>query len=150
MTGWRIGYVAAPQSAVSALDGVLQNSIGCAPAFIQRAAVVAMRDVDAEVRAMVAEYRDRRDQLCAAAATVPGFALSVPEGALYVWVDVSPSGRSQGGSRPVRSRLGVSSTSSSPAAERGHGGAAPPHVPRQGSNLRHRLRSEAGRKLACL
>jgi aspartate/methionine/tyrosine aminotransferase len=42
---------------------------------------------------MVAEYRDRRDQLCAAAATVPGFALSVPEGALYVWVDVSGKGQ---------------------------------------------------------
>jgi aspartate aminotransferase len=93
MTGWRIGYVAAPTSALSTMDGVLQNTIGCAPAFVQRAAVVAMRDVDDDVHAMLAEYGTRRDELCAAAAKVPGFALSVPQGALYVWVDVSGTGR---------------------------------------------------------
>jgi aspartate aminotransferase len=94
MTGWRIGYVAAPESAAETLDGFLQNSVGCTSAFVQRAAVVALRDdgVQDEVTAMVAEYGRRRDELCAAAASVPGFRLTVPEGALYIWVDVSATG----------------------------------------------------------
>jgi aspartate/methionine/tyrosine aminotransferase len=94
MTGWRVGYVAAPESAAGALDAVLQNSVGCTSAFVQRAAVVALRDdeVQDEVAAMVAEYGRRRDELCAAAASVSGFQLTPPEGALYVWVDVSATG----------------------------------------------------------
>jgi aminotransferase len=70
--------------------------VGCAPAFVQRAAIVALSDseVQDEIGAMVKEYGRRRDELCAAAATVPGFRLSVPEGALYVWVDVSATGAS--------------------------------------------------------
>lgn len=96
MSGWRIGYLAAPESAADALDGVIQNSVGCAPAFVQRAAIVALTDseVQDEIGAMVKEYGRRRDELCAATATVAGFRLAVPEGALYVWIDVSATGAS--------------------------------------------------------
>jgi aminotransferase len=96
MTGWRIGYVAAPESAAESLNGVLQNSIGCTPAFVQRAAVVALSDdsVQDEVAAMVAEYERRRDELCTTVASVAGWRLAVPAGALYVWVDVSATGAS--------------------------------------------------------
>jgi aspartate/methionine/tyrosine aminotransferase len=41
---------------------------------------------------MVNEYARRRDELCSALETVPGFQQSVPEGALYVWADVSGTG----------------------------------------------------------
>jgi aspartate aminotransferase len=94
MPGWRIGYVAAPESAQEALDGFIQNSVGCAPAFVQRASVVALSDsgVQDEIGAMVNEYARRRDELCSALETVPGFQQSVPEGALYVWADVSGTG----------------------------------------------------------
>ncbi|MDQ1716095.1 MAG: hypothetical protein QOE89_48 [Pseudonocardiales bacterium] len=109
MTGWRLGYVGVPQSAVNAMDATVQNTVGCAPAFVQRASVVAMREVDAEVGAMVAEYQRRRDELCGALASVPGFRLSTPQGALYAWVDVSRAGRGDGGeiARLLLDELGI-------------------------------------------
>jgi len=107
MPGWRIGYIAAPESAQEALDGVIQNSVGCAPAFVQRASVVALSDssVQDEIGAMVHEYARRRDELCSALDIVPGFQLSVPEGALYVWADVSETGLS--GTKVAESLLDV-------------------------------------------
>jgi aspartate/methionine/tyrosine aminotransferase len=109
MTGWRLGYVGVPQSAVNAIDATVQNTVGCAPAFVQRASVVAMREVDAEVAAMVAEYQRRRDELCGALASVPGFRLSTPQGALYAWVDISRAGRGDGGeiARLLLEELGI-------------------------------------------
>jgi aspartate/methionine/tyrosine aminotransferase len=107
MPGWRIGYIAAPESAQEALEGFIQNSVGCAPAFVQRASVVALSDsgVQDEIGAMVHEYARRRDELCSALDTVPGFQLSVPEGALYVWADVSATGMS--GAQVAESLLDV-------------------------------------------
>jgi aspartate aminotransferase len=107
MPGWRIGYIAAPESAQEALDGFIQNSVGCAPAFIQRASIVALSDsgVQDEIGAMVHEYGRRRDELCSALDTVPGFQPSVPEGALYVWADVSATGLS--GTKVAESLLDV-------------------------------------------
>jgi aspartate/methionine/tyrosine aminotransferase len=107
MPGWRVGYVAAPESAQEALDGVIQNSVGCAPAFVQRASVVALSDsgVQDEIGAMVHEYARRRDELCHALDIVPGFNVSVPEGALYVWADIAATGLS--GAQVAESLLDV-------------------------------------------
>jgi aspartate/methionine/tyrosine aminotransferase len=81
--------------------------VGCAPAFVQRASVVALSDsgVQDEIGAMVHEYARRRDELCHALDIVPGFNVSVPEGALYVWADIAATGLS--GAQVAESLLDV-------------------------------------------
>ena len=61
MTGWRLGYVAAPEEYIAVLNKIHQHNTTCAPSFVQTASIVALRDETDEVEKMVAEYSRRRD-----------------------------------------------------------------------------------------
>ena len=63
MTGWRLGYACAPKEIVQQMLKIHQFAIMCAPTTSQYAAVVAIRDCDAEVEAMRDEYNARRRYL---------------------------------------------------------------------------------------
>ncbi len=83
MTGYRIGWVAGDQRIVSAFKKVKTNIDSGTPNFVQAGAIAALADED-HVAEMRAEYREKRDILCAAfrAAGLPD---STPEGTIYVW-----------------------------------------------------------------
>jgi aspartate/methionine/tyrosine aminotransferase len=93
MTGWRIGYCAAPEPIIRAMLLILQQSSRGPAMFVQDAAACALTGDQACVYRMQAEYQDRRDLVLARLRGVPGVDALVPEGGLFVMVDVSGLGR---------------------------------------------------------
>ena len=82
MTGWRIGYVAAPAALMSGIAKVHQYGIMCAPTPAQFAAIAALRIGEPHVQAMRAEY-DRRRRLMTDRFNEIGLACFEPKGAFY-------------------------------------------------------------------
>ncbi len=94
MTGWRLGYAVAPVEVIDAMDLLVLNTFTCAAEFTQVAAIEALRDSTNAVEAMVAEYRQRRDQFGAGLNKIPGFRCQAPDGAFYAWVNIENTGLS--------------------------------------------------------
>jgi aspartate/methionine/tyrosine aminotransferase len=92
MTGWRIGFGVFPSSLVPPVERLVINSVSCTPAFTQRAALAALEDGWVEARAMLAEFRDRRDYLVPALNAIPGISCRTPAGAFYAFPNVSGLG----------------------------------------------------------
>ncbi len=88
MTGWRIGYVAAPETYIAALNKIHQHNTTCAPSFVQKASIVALRDEENEVADMVKEYQRRRDYAVAAINAIPGLSCRCPKGAFYIFINI--------------------------------------------------------------
>src|SRR5262249_28391951 len=93
MTGWRVGYCAAPAEVIRAMLLVLQQSSRGPATFVQDAAACALRGDQSGVRAMAAELQGRRDRVVAALQGIPGVQALVPEGGLFVMADVRRLGR---------------------------------------------------------
>lgn len=94
MTGWRVGYCAAPAEIIRVMLLVLQQSSRGPATFVQDAAACALRSDQSCVRKMTAEYLERRDRVVSKLAGIPGVEVSAPEGGLFVMVDVRQLGRS--------------------------------------------------------
>jgi aspartate aminotransferase len=94
MTGWRLGYAVAPQHVVDAMDLLVLNTFTCAAEFTQVAAIEALRDSTDSVKAMVEEYRKRRDLFISGLNRIPGFRCLAPDGAFYAWVNIEDTGLS--------------------------------------------------------
>ena len=89
MTGWRIGYTAAPAELIRAMT-VLQGQSTTNPTSIaQAAAAVALTGPQDSVDAMAREFTARRDLVVTRLREIPGVRTAVPEGAFYVFPDVS-------------------------------------------------------------
>ena len=85
MTGWRLGYVVADAPIVKELAKVEEQTITHPTAFVQRAGVAALRGPTDPLRAMVAEFRARRDLVLELLKDVRGLATDRPRGAFYVF-----------------------------------------------------------------
>lgn len=92
MTGWRLGYVAAPEEFIPTLNKFHQHNTTCAVSFGQAAAVVALRDEGEEVNAMVREYQRRRDYAVAAINAIDGISCLKPKGAFYIFINCKKLG----------------------------------------------------------
>lgn len=89
MTGWRLGYLAAPLPIASAV-AKLQSQLTSAPSSIsQKAGEAAYKGSMDEVHAMVAEFRKRRDYLVGELRSIPGVRCFMPGGAFYAYPDIS-------------------------------------------------------------
>ncbi|HEY7463462.1 MAG TPA: aminotransferase class I/II-fold pyridoxal phosphate-dependent enzyme [Candidatus Limnocylindria bacterium] len=88
MTGWRIGYMAAPAALMAGIAKVHQYGIMCAPTAAQHAAMEALRSGEPHVAAMHAEY-DRRRQLMVHRLNKMGLLCFEPRGAFYCFPNVS-------------------------------------------------------------
>jgi aspartate aminotransferase len=93
MTGWRIGYCAGPESIIRAMFLVLQQSSRGPATFVQDAAACALNSDQECTRRMRAEYQLRRDRVVERLGGIPGVEPLVPEGGLFVMVDVRGLGR---------------------------------------------------------
>ncbi len=91
MTGWRIGYAAAPAPLLAEMRKIHQYTIMSAPTTAQVAAVVALEEAEEHVRSMVAEY-DRRRKLIVAGLNELGLPTFEPLGAFYAYPSVTASG----------------------------------------------------------
>ena len=92
MTGWRIGYAAAPKDLIIAMNKIHQHNTTCAASFVQRAAITALRDEKDEVELMVREFQRRRDYAVKAINDMPGAGCLSPKGAFYIFINVKGLG----------------------------------------------------------
>lgn len=91
MTGWRLGYAAAPAPLASVMNKIHQYAIMCAPTTSQFAAVEALKSCDGEVEKMCREYNYRRRILVEGFREM-GLSCFEPEGAFYVFPNISSTG----------------------------------------------------------
>lgn len=87
MDGWRLGYVAAPETYIVTMNKFHQHNTTCAPSFVQAAAAAALTDEGDEVNEMVKEYKRRRDCAVKAINEIPGLSCLCPKGAFYIFIN---------------------------------------------------------------
>ena len=93
MTGWRVGYAAAPAEIIEAMMKVHQYTIMCAPIMSQMAALEALKAGEASVQEMVAEY-DRRRRIMVKGLNEIGLQCHEPKGAFYTFPSIKSTGLS--------------------------------------------------------
>jgi aspartate/methionine/tyrosine aminotransferase len=94
MTGWRLGYAILPDSLVTPFSRLIVNSVSCTNAATQWAGVEALTGPQDAAKAMVAEFRARRDIIVDSLNAIPGIKCLRPSGAFYVFPDISGTGLS--------------------------------------------------------
>lgn len=89
MTGWRIGYIGAPAwiaKASTKMQGQITSGTNC---IAQRAAITAVLAPVSKIKFMVDEFKQRRDMVLDLLGQIDGFKLNIPDGAFYVFPDIS-------------------------------------------------------------
>jgi aspartate aminotransferase len=89
MTGWRCGWAVGPANAIAAAGALQSHSTSNVASITQKAVVEALTGSQAPVRAMLDEYRKRRDHLHEWLTADPRLRCRKPAGAFYMFVDVS-------------------------------------------------------------
>ncbi len=93
MTGYRIGWLLCKnQSFIGACTRLQGQQLTCATMIAQKAAEAALRENQACVGQMRQVFAERRELICRLAAQIPGFKFSEPQGAFYLFPDVSAVG----------------------------------------------------------
>ena len=89
MTGWRIGYIGAPEwiaKACNKMQGQITSGANC---IAQRATIAAVNAPVSEIQYMVDEFNSRRTLILNLLSEIPGLKLNEPDGAFYVFPDIS-------------------------------------------------------------
>ena len=89
MTGWRIGYIGAPKWIARACNKVQGQVTSGANCIAQRAVITALNENPDKIEYMVKEFESRRDLILDLLNKIPGFQCNVPDGAFYVFPDIS-------------------------------------------------------------
>ena len=89
MTGWRIGYIGAPEWIAKACTKMQGQITSGANSIAQRAVITALNEPPTRVQYMVDEFKKRRNLILDLLNDIEGFKTNVPEGAFYVFPDVS-------------------------------------------------------------
>ena len=92
MTGWRLGYGIVPSELVPHMVRLEVNSVSCPATFTQIAAVAALDGPQDDVRAMVAEFTQRRRLITDGLRRIPGINCPEPEGAFYAFPNITGTG----------------------------------------------------------
>ena len=92
MTGWRLGYGVFPRPLVDPVTKLVTNSVSCTATFVQRAGTAALAARPPEVDRMIGEFRRRRDAVVKGLSAVTGISCRSPQGAFYVFPNVSRLG----------------------------------------------------------
>ena len=98
MPGWRVGFVAGPEAVAQAMVTMNSNHITNLPEVVTAAAVAALSGSQDIPRERCAEFQAKRDQVMAVVNSIPGVICPRPEGAFYVFPDISVAfGKSHNG-----------------------------------------------------
>jgi aspartate aminotransferase len=89
MTGWRAGYALGPKPIIAAMSKLQSQSTSSTAHFVQKAAVTALNSSQECVAEMRADYLKLRGQILGRLKEIPGVTCTVPEGAFYVYPNVS-------------------------------------------------------------
>jgi len=92
MTGWRLGYVAAPEWAAKAVDSLQSQTTSNPTSFAQKGALAAYKGPQECVEQMRAEYDARRELIVGLAAKLKNVTFTRPQGAFYLLLNVSKTG----------------------------------------------------------
>jgi aspartate/methionine/tyrosine aminotransferase len=92
MTGWRLGYGVMNSTVAKHVARLATNVYSCATVFVQRAAIVALNGPQDEAKAMVEEFRRRREIIVAGLNAIPGITCAKPLGAFYVFPNIRSLG----------------------------------------------------------
>ena len=94
MTGWRLGFGIMEKHLAVHVARLMTNSNSCTASFVQRAGMAALTGSQAEVHAMVEEFRVRRDEMVEGLNALPGVTCFQPRGAFYVFPNIRKTGMS--------------------------------------------------------
>jgi aspartate aminotransferase len=89
MTGWRIGFALAPKPLIDAMMKLQSHTTSNPTSVSQKAAIEALRGPQDSIGVMLAEYRARRDYVVGRLRAIPGVKIAEPQGAFYVYPNVS-------------------------------------------------------------
>jgi aspartate aminotransferase len=92
MTGWRIGYLAAPEAVAKAVDSIQSHSTSHPASFAQRGAVAALKGDQQPLADMREEFNMRRNYMYDRITKIPNITAVRPQGAFYMLVNVSQLG----------------------------------------------------------
>ena len=102
MTGWRLGWGCGPSDLIAAIAKLQTNCTSCTTTFVQRAGIAALKGPRDENRAMVAEFKKRRDIIVDGLNAIDGISCLRPHGAFYVFPNITETGYS---SRDLAKRI---------------------------------------------
>jgi aspartate aminotransferase len=88
MTGWRMGYAAAPMEIAKVMDDLQSHMTSNPTAFVQFASIDALRGSQEPIREMVEEYDRRRIRMVQMLREIPGLECSMPKGAFYAFPSI--------------------------------------------------------------
>lgn len=89
MTGWRIGYMAAPEWIARACNKIQGQVTSGANCIAQRATITALENPPSKIQYMIEAFEERRHLILELLKDIPGFACNEPQGAFYVFPDIS-------------------------------------------------------------
>jgi aspartate/methionine/tyrosine aminotransferase len=93
MTGWRLGFGIMPETLAERVELLLTHAIGCTATFTQYAGIEALEGPQHQIELAVAKYKERRDLLVDGLNSIPGVKCRMPQGAFYVFPNVSSFGQ---------------------------------------------------------
>jgi aspartate/methionine/tyrosine aminotransferase len=88
MTGWRLGWLVVPPSLTADLGKLIEYNTSCAPVFVQRAGIAALKDGDPVIAHTLERFRKARDFLVGELKAIPKVQVAVPDGAMYAFFRV--------------------------------------------------------------
>ncbi len=89
MTGWRIGFIGAPERIARACNKMQGQVTSGANSIAQRAVITAMETDPSAINYMVTEFEKRRNLILSLVNDIPGITCNIPKGAFYIFPDVS-------------------------------------------------------------
>ncbi len=94
MTGWRLGYLGAPEAIAKAIDAIQSHSTSGCTSFAQKGALAALKGDQAPVEDMRSEFDIRRQYMVERLTSIPKVKVVMPQGAFYVLANISGLGLS--------------------------------------------------------
>jgi aspartate/methionine/tyrosine aminotransferase len=88
MTGWRLGWLVVPKSLAADLGKLIEYNTSCAPVFVQRAGVVALKEGEPIIARSLSRYRKARNFLVGELQKIPRVQVASPAGTMYVFLKV--------------------------------------------------------------
>ena len=92
MTGWRLGYLAAPEPIAKAIDAIQSHSTSNPTSFAQKGAVAALTGPQDHLKGWLAEFNNRRTFAWKKLNTIPGISCVNAKGAFYLFPNIAGTG----------------------------------------------------------
>src|SRR5687767_11318859 len=88
MTGWRLGWLVVPRGLVADLGKLIEYNTSCAPVFVQRAGIAAVKEGEPVIARTRYRFRKARDFLVKSLREIPKVEVAVPSGTMYVFFKI--------------------------------------------------------------